>query len=150
MSEAAESAISEIINILKEVPGIKNVPLNPPSVMSYSTFGLVYPFTGNFGMGEPTGTKLGLHNVAIDVLTTKLDFARAIAQMKPYIDTVSMAFGREISYDSDGAPGSQFNNTIETFESIDYSWVPIGTDYGGVQVVGLHFIMNRVKILVPL
>ena len=149
MAQAAESAISEIITVLRTVDGIDNVPLNPPSVMSYSTFGLVYPFTGSFTMGAPTGTKRALHNIAIDVLTKNIDIARVIREMKPYIDTVSMAFGRQISYDSDSNPGSQFNGSIETFSTLDYSWIP-PTEYGGVAVVGLHFIMNNVKILVNL
>lgn len=150
MSQPAESAISEIVNVLRTVDGIKNVPLNPPTVMSYDTFGLVYPSTGRFTTGAPSGTKRGLHNIAIDVLTTNIDMARTFARMKPFIDTVSMALAREISYDSNGNPGDQFNNTIETFDDLDYSWVPVGTDYGGVQVTGLHFIMTDVKILVPL
>lgn len=149
MTEAAESAIAEIVNVLRTVNGIKNVPLNPGSVMSYSTFGLVYPGTGTFSMGSPTGTKLGLHNISIDVLTKNMDFARCIAEMKPYIDTVSMAFGREVSYDLDGSPGGQFNHSIETFADLSYSWVP-QSDYGGVPVIGLHFSMNQAKILVNL
>jgi len=141
MAEAAESAISEIINVLRTVSGIENVPLNPPSVMSYATFGLVYPFSGSY--------KRGMHNIAIDILTKEIDIARSIERMKPLIDTVSMAFGREISYDSDGSPGDQFNNTIETFSTLDYSWIP-QTDYAGIQVIGLHFVMNNTKILVNL
>ena len=149
MTEAADNAITEIVNVLRTVNGIKNVPLNPGSVMSYATFGLVYPFNGSYAMGAPTGTKRGLHNIAIDVLTKNTDFARCIAEMKPYIDTVSMAFGRQISYDAAGNPGPQFNGTIETFSTLDYSWVPI-SDFGGVPVIGLHFVMNQVKILVNL
>jgi len=149
MAEAAESAISEIINVLRTVSGIENVPLNPPSVMSYATFGLVYPFSGSYTMGSPTGTKRECTNIAIDILTKEIDIARSIERMKPLIDTVSMAFGREISYDSDGSPGDQFNNTIETFSTLDYSWIP-QTDYAGIQVIGLHFVMNNTKILVNL
>jgi len=117
--------------------------------MSYTTFGLVYAFNGTYTMGSPTGTKRGMHNIAIDILTKEIDIARVIAKMKPFIDTVSMAFGREISYDSDGSPGGQFNGSIETFSTLDYSWIP-QTDYAGIQVIGLHFIMNNTKILVNL
>jgi hypothetical protein len=150
MTQPAEGAIAEIINVLKTVSGVQNVPLNPPSVMSYKTFGLVYPGSGNYNFGSPTGTKRGLHNISVDILTVNMDIARCIAEMKPYIDTVALALGRQVSYDSDGNPGQQFNASIETFESLDYLWVPAGTDYGGVQVVGLHFTLNQVKILTSL
>lgn len=149
MTEPTEGVIAEIINALREVEGIDNVPLNPGSVMSYPTFGLVYPGNGTFVAGAPTGTKRGLHNISVDVLTKNIDFARCIREMKPYIDTVSMRFTREVSYDSDGTPGGQFNKTMETFSDITYAWVPM-SDYGGVAVIGLHFSLNNVKILTNL
>ena len=58
MTEPVDNACNEIVAILRNVSGIQNVPINPPSVMSYSTFGLVYPFTGIFE-AAPTGTKEG-------------------------------------------------------------------------------------------
>lgn len=150
MSEATDDAITQIITVLRTVSGIDNIPLNPPSVKSYNTLGLVYPSNGEFMMGNPTGAKFALHNIAIDIITTEIDFARCMAKLKPLIDTVSMAFGRQVSFDSDGNPGQQFGDTIETFSSLSYSWIPSGTDYSGVIVTGLHFTMNNVKILVTL
>jgi hypothetical protein len=148
-NEPAEGAISQVVTVLRTVSGIDSVPLNPPTVMSYKTFGLVYPFTGNFNFGSPTGTKRGLHNIAIDILTTNMDFARTMSLMKPFIDTVALELGRQISYDSDSNPGQKFNNTIDTFSGLDYSWIA-SADYGGVLVTGLHFIMTDVKILTSL
>lgn len=150
MAEATEGAIAEIINVLRTVSGIENVPLNPPSVMSYDTFGLVYPGSGRFNFGSPTGTRKGLHTISVDVLTKEIDVAMCIAKMKPLIDTVAMALGREVSYDSDGNPGGQFRNTMETFEGPEYQMVLTPADYGGVPVVGIHFVLNNVKILTNL
>lgn len=150
MSEAAESAISEIVNVLRTVDGINQVPLNPPSVVSVETFGLVYPGNGKYTAGAPTGTKRGLHNISVDILTKNIDPARCIAKMKPFIDTVSTALGKQIAYDSDGNPGPQFNHTIETFDDLDYNMILTPADYGGVPVLGIHFVMNQVKILVNL
>ncbi len=143
MAEAVETACEEIVNVLRGVSGLENVPLNPPSVMSYSTFGLVYPFSGTFVIA-PVGTRRGLHNIAIDILTKDVDIARSIAKLKPFIDTVSLALSTEISYS-----GDSFTNSISTFGRLTYSWIPL-TDYGGVPVVGYHFLMEDVKILVNL
>jgi len=148
-NEPTEGVISNLVTVLRTVQGIDNVPLNPLSVMSYTTFGLVYPFTGNFNFGSPAGTKRGLHNIAIDILTKDIDIARTFSKMKPFIDTVALKLGRQVSYDSDGNPGQRFNNTIDAFDGLDYSWIP-SSDYGGVLVTGLHFVMSGVKILTSL
>lgn len=150
--QSLENCILEIVKVLRTVSPFTNgnnqVPLNPPTMMSYSTFAVVYPFTGTMDTG-PTGSRKYLHNIAIDVLTKNMDLARAIETMKPLIDTVPTALIREVSYDSDGDPGGQFNNNISTFASLTYQFIPQG-DYGGVPVIGYHFAMNDVKILVNL
>jgi hypothetical protein len=143
MPGALETCISEVVAVVRGVSGIQNVPLNPPSVMSYSTFGLVYPSSGTFGIG-PIGTRRGLHSVAIDILTKDVDIARSMATLKPMVDSLANALIAEVSIG-----GDQFNNSIETFGSLTYNWIPL-TDYGGVPVVGWHFLMNDVKILVNL
>jgi hypothetical protein len=143
MPEALETCISEIVSVIRGVSGIQNVPLNPPSVMSYATFGLVYPSSGTFGIG-PIGTNRGLHSIAIDILTKDVDIARSMAKLKPLVDPVANALIAEVS-----VGGDQFNNSISTFGSLSYNWIPL-TDYGGVPVLGWHFLMNDVKILVNL
>ena len=65
--------------------------------------------------------------------------------LKPLIDAVSMAMIRQVSYDSDGDPGQAFNNSVETFARISYTWIPL-IDYGGVPVVGFRFLLEQVKI----
>lgn len=148
MAQPFESAISQIVIVLRTVTGMENVPLNPPSVMSYTTFGLVYPSTGVID-ASPTGTKKSLHNLAIDILTKDMDKARTIERIKPFVDSVPVILIRQISFDVSGNPGQRFGNTIQTFENISYNFIP-EADYGGVAVCGYHFSMNNTKILVSL
>lgn len=143
-----ESAIVQITGVLRTVSGIENVPLNPPSVMSYSLFILVYPSTGTFD-ASPTGTKKGLHNLAVDFLTKDMDKAKTIERIKPYVDSIPLALLRQVSFDNSGNPGQRFGDTISTFESVSYSFIP-EADYGGVPVCGYHFQMNNVKLLTSL
>ena len=142
------SAIDQIVAVLRTVSGIENVPINPPSVMSYSTFGLVYPSTGVFD-ASPTGTKKGLHNLAVDILSKDMDKAKVIERIKPFVDSIPLVLLRQVSFDSSGNPGQRFSNTISTFESVTYSFIP-EADYGGVSVTGYHFQMNNVKLLTSL
>src|SRR5690349_18989596 len=120
--QALEFVCSEVVNVLRTVDGIDQVPLNPTSVQSCTTFGLVYPNSGTTE-ATPTGTRRSMHVIAIDLLTKNIDIARAMAQLKPFVDTVSLACLQQVSYDSDGNPGSQFNGSMETFGSISYSWL---------------------------
>ncbi len=142
MTEALESAVSAIVAVLANVSGLRQVPVNPPETMNVETFAIVYPLSGTISIG-PIGTRRALHTIAIDLLTKRTDLARNIATLKPLIDTISNALVSEVS-----AGGTLFNNTINTYGSLSYSWLT--SDYAGVAVVGYQFLMSDVKILVNL
>jgi len=151
MTQPLDACINQVVAVLRTVSPFTHsnqVPINPTSIQSYSDFVLVYPSTGTFTV-NPLGTKKALHNISVDAFTKNMDPARAISTIKPWIDTISTALIQEVSYDSDSNPGGQFGNTIETFVSVDYSFIT-QADYGGVPVIGYHFTMNEVKILVNL
>lgn len=143
-TQSLENACSEIVTVLRNTGSFGQVPLNPPSMMSYSEFALVYPFSGNVQIGE-VGTRMALHSIAIDILTKNTDIARALAIVKPFVDIVSHAVEFEVSYDSDGNAGSQFNHSIDTFARFTYSFIG-QSDYGGIPVIGYHCFMEDVKI----
>lgn len=145
MTEPLDNACNKIVDVLRTVSGVGQIPYNPTSVQSYSLFGLVYPSDGNF-LVNPLGTKKGLHNIAIDFLTKEIDPARAMANIKPYIDLVAVKLIRQVSYDSDDNPGGQFSGSIQTFASLSYNYLA-NVEYGGIPVTGYHFSMNEVKIL---
>lgn len=148
MTQPLENACNKIVDVLRTVQGVGQVPYNPTSTQSYALFGLVYPSDGTFVV-NPLGTKKGLHNISIDFLTREMDPARAMATIKPYIDLVMDKLIREVSYDSDGDPGGQFSGSIQTFASLSYNYLA-NVEYGGVPVTGYHFSMNEVKILTEL
>lgn len=141
-AQALETAISEIVNVLRTVEGVKNVPINPPETQPYETFIVVYPFSGSYNIG-PIGDRKGLHQISVDVLVKRTDIAKNISTLKPLIDLVSYALIYQVS-----TGGTIFNNSISTFSSLTYNWT--STDYGGVPVVGYHFTMIDVKIQVEL
>ena len=144
MTQSLENACSEIVTVLRNTGAFGQVPLNPPSMISYSEFALVYPSNGNVTIGA-VGTREGLNNIAIDILTKNTDLARAINRIIPMIDIVAHAVEFQVSYDSDDNVGGLFNNTIDTFSRFTYSYIPL-TDFGGVPVIGYHCMMEDVKI----
>ena len=142
MTASIVTAITEIVGVLRAVSGLKNVPINPPEQMNYDTYAVVYPEQGSVDVA-PIGTRESLHNIAIDVLTTRTDLARDMARIIPFLDLIPTALLSEMT-DS----GDIFSNSIETFGKLTYSF--ISTDYGGTPVIGYRFVMEDVKIQVDL
>ena len=151
MTQPIDNCINKIVEVLLTVSPFTNskqVPVNPPSMMSYSTFAITHPISGSIDIG-PTATRKTIFNIAIDVLSKDIDLARTLQALKPLLDTIPNALIREVSYDSDGNPGDMFSNSVSTFNRVSFSEIPL-TDYGGVPVIGYRFTMEDVKILVNL
>jgi hypothetical protein len=142
MTEALDNACTKIAQTLANVAGLKSVPINPPETMSYDTFAVVYPSSGVYNIG-PVGTRKGLHNIAVDILTRRVDLARDLARLKPLIDLVANAISQEFSYG-----GDRFDNSLQTMEQIPYSYIE--RDYAGVSVIGYHMSIDNAKILTNL
>ena len=140
MTTAIEDACTEIATVLRAVPGLELVPINPPATMNVQQFCVTYPESGKLDVG-PIGTRRAFHNIAVDVCRTRMDLATDTLLLKPFIDLVPAALIAEIS-----TGGDQFSGKIITFLSITYAWV--SWDYGKVPVYGYHFIMTDVKLMV--
>jgi hypothetical protein len=140
-----EKAISEIAYVVSNVPGIKQAPAQPSETQNEYPFAAIYLATGTLGLG-PTGTHKSLYNIAIDVLTNRMDLPNDLSILHPFIDLITSALDAEVSNSEDGLPGGCFNGTISTFESVSISFLP-KVDYAGVQMIGYRFLMNNVKIL---
>lgn len=147
MTEALDNACTKVAQVLANVSGLKSVPINPPETMSYDTFAIVYPNDGIYDL-SPVGTRKGLHNIAIDVLTRRTDLARDLARLKPLLDLVAHAISLQFSYDNSGNVGQRFSNSLQTVTDIPYAIVE--KDYGGVPIIGYHMIMRNAKILTEL
>ena len=147
MANEIVTAINQIVTVLKTVTALKNVQGYPPEQMNYDLYAVVYPNNGSIDVA-PVGTRETLHNINIDVLRQRTDLARDMTVLYPLIDSVPNALLLEVSYDSDGTPGSQFSNSIETFGNLSYSLIQ--SDYGGTPVIGYRFIMEETKIQVNL
>lgn len=140
MTQAFEAALAQIMTVVSNVNGIAQAPPNPNETQNVYPFAVGYLMTGELGAG-PIGTRKSLYNVAIDVLTVRMDLAKDLALLLPFIDTIKDDLLAEVS---DG--GGRFNNTISTFEKISILFLP-KIDYAGTQMIGYRFTLNDLKIL---
>ena len=147
MTEALDNACTKIAQKLATIPELKTVPINPPETISYDTFAIVHPISGTYTLA-PVGSRMGLHTIAIDVLTRRVDLARDLARIKPLLDLVAHKVSLEFSYDSDGNVGQRFSNSVQTLKEIPY--FELRDDYGGVPVIGYRMTLSDVKILTNL
>lgn len=134
MSQNIELVCTAVVNILKTITALKQVPIDPPDTVNVDTFAVVYAGSGTITNGV-VGTKKSLHNIVVDVLTKRTDLARDMARVKPFVDTVKTALLADPT----------ITGTAQTFDSISYEL--INTDYASVPVIGYKFTMNNVKIL---
>lgn len=133
------AAKTQIAAVVANVTGIHQAPANPNETQNDFPVAVIYLQTGNLGAG-PIGTRKSLYNIAIDVLTPRLDLANDLAILDPFVDTVPAALIAEVS-----SGGDRFSGTISTFEEITMQYIAL--DYAGVPVRGYRFVLNNVKIL---
>ena len=140
MTQPFETALTQIASIIAGVSGIHQAPEHPGETMNDFPFAAIYLTTGTFG-GGAVGTTKGLYNIAIDVLTNRMNLPNDLAILNPFIDTVPTALEAQIS-----GSGQRFSNTISAFGDITIQFIPM-VDYAGVKMIGYRFVMNDVKIL---
>jgi len=140
MTQAIEGALIQIATVVRGVTGIKAAPTNPNETQNEFPFAVTYVSSGNVS-GGAIGTTKSLNNIAVDVLTNRMDLQNDLAILIPFLDTVPAALNAEIE-----GNGDRFSNTISTFDRITYQLLP-QVDYAGAQMIGYRFVMENVKIL---
>jgi hypothetical protein len=134
MTTHIEDLTNAVVTILRAIPGIQQVPVDPPDTVSVSTFCLVFPLSGSV-TNSPIGTKMSLHNIAVDIVTKRTDQARDMARIKPFIDLIATALLADPT----------FGATIQTYGNLTYDYFT--DEYGGVPILGYRFQINAAKIL---
>lgn len=141
MANEFVNAKTQIANVIANVTGIAQAPVNPGETMNIFPIAAIYLADGNLGVGA-TGTRKSLYNIVIDILTNRMDLAHDLEILDPFIDSIPLALLAEVSDN-----GDRFSNTISTFTELRMNFIP-NTEYAGVQMIGYRFIMVDVKILV--
>ena len=126
--------------------GIVTSPNYPPDQANYSPMTISYFTSGNLANG-PTGTRMDLFKIAVDLLIPMRKLDDDIAQLTPYLDTIPAVLQAEVSVQGGGQVGGRFSGTIETYDNLSITYIP-NVDYAGIAMRGYRFMMEGVKIIV--
>ena len=127
--------IERVATVLASVPGIRRAPINPEEQMNVFPFGVVYPLDGESQFGTP-GERLELDSIAVELHVARKDLPRDVQGALPFVDSIPDALMSDMI-------STQWANTIDTFESISWTFGPLG--WGGMDTLGFRFTISGVK-----
>jgi len=142
MTDKVNLACIQIASVIRGVSGIRQVHDYAPDNPNAFPVAIIYPGLGSFG-NYAIGTLRGLHDITIDVLEPQQQqqLSRFMAAFIPFVDSVPAALLAQME-----STGARFGATIETFDRVDYSFLP-RIDYAADPMRGYRFVMRGVKIL---
>jgi len=130
-----QSAIDEIQTEVRALSGIRSAPDEPPDQMGAYPFAVAYAGKGVWSSQTPE-TKVGLHDIVIELHVARKDLARDVTSAMSYSDSIPNAIMLALK---DGT-----FSAIETFADIAYEFVGMG--WGGVDTLGFRFTVRAVKM----
>ncbi len=127
--------IERVAAVMSSVPGIRRAPVNPEEQMNVFPFAVVYPADGDNTFGTP-GERLALDSIAIEIHVARKDLPRDIQSALPFVDSIPDALMADMV-------ATQWAGTIDTFESISWTFGPLG--WGGMDTLGFRFTVGGIK-----
>ena len=126
MANELVNAIDKLIELVREIPGIRSVMDEPSERPRDDVFAMVYAPAGTW---EPlsAGMKKGLHTIQLGVYKVRKDTARDIARMLPFGDLVM----DKIMAQGDQSWNGKIDNVVD---EISYTFGPI--DYAELLLIG--------------
>lgn len=137
-----QAACLQIASVIRTVPGIRQVHDYAPDNPNAFPAAIIYPGSGAF-QNYTIGNQRSLSDITIDVLEPmqQQQLARFMDTFTAFVDTIPAALLAQMA-----GSGSRFGNTLETFERIDYTFLP-RIEYAADPMRGYRFIIRGVKIL---
>ena len=130
-------AIQEMVDELKNVPGLRHVPDKPPEHNDQFPFATLIPSNGSFG-GRAAGEMIGLHNVEIHLHVQRKDLARAYDDIMPLLTDIPVQL-----------MSARLNERFEALETwsdpITYVWSP--SSWQNTPTLAFVFTVPSVKII---
>jgi len=127
--------IEEIMGEISGVTGLASAPDYPPEKMADFPFAVGYVDSGVYSL-ESYGMTKGLHNVAIEVHVARKLLPQAVENLLAYADRIPDEMAQELF-------ASTFTK-FETFQQITYEFAAM--EWGGVETLGIRFIIEGVKV----
>jgi hypothetical protein len=134
MSELRD-AIAQIQQVIGQLEGIRQAPIDPPEQMAVFPFAVCYPTSGVW-KPAPLPGKTGLHNVVVEIhVARENNLGNAIETALKYSELVPNVLFK-------GIQNGTFTE-FQTFGEITYIFGPLG--WNGVPTIGWRFTLNQLK-----
>ena len=130
-----KDAIQEIVDELRNVRDLRRVPDAPPESNDQFPFCVVYPSSGEIQKNS-AGWSTDLHNVTVELHVSRKDLPRDFVALVDVFDRIPNQLDV-------GLEAGRFS-TIKTWTTISYTFGPL--DWGGLDTLGVTFVMNNVKL----
>lgn len=135
MSNGLETILDELIDTVRDVPGIRFAPDDPPSSIANHPAGIVWVTEGRATIGPPELVTYH-HGIRIALLTAMQNIAVANQRILPVIEPVIEAVYSRLRL-------SGFSD-IQNIEQISYTYGPV--QWGDVWYFGALIDLGEVKI----
>ena len=130
-----KECILEIQVEIRKVSGINSAPDFPPDKMAVYPFVVTYPESGTIDAVFGSGTK-GLHNIVIEVHLARKMLAVTVENAIAFVDSVPDELFKSL-YDGD-------YTKFDTFQRLTYELAAM--EWGGIETLGIRFVMEGVKV----
>ena len=135
MTKSIDDACKEIQNIVSAVSGIEFAPDYPPDQVNRFPAAIVFAGSGTVTK-EGAGAIRGLHQITLELHYQAKNRARAVAALNPLARLIYRALMDDDNF--------SLNSTVDTINSIDYEFGPLG--YDSTDTIGYTFSID-VKII---
>lgn len=127
--------IQEIQVLMRELPGVRAAPNEPPDQLTAFPFVVCYVDTGVFRVNTPEDLR-GLHNLIIEIHVAYQSLPVAYAQAIRFIEAVPRKL-------MEGLRDNRLPS-LDTFGEISYTFRALA--WGGVATLGCQFVIQNTKV----
>lgn len=119
--------------IVRDVPGLRNVPGGVPDNISTWPAAPVYYTGGEYATGN-FGIRDGLFSIAVDVMMPRKDLVKAMATLEPFIKSIPTALMEDPTFGNLSEPPSGIR--VDLFNNV----------YAETEVIGYRFLIKNVQV----
>lgn len=132
-----DDATKQAVRYVRALPGVRDAPDYPPEELGNYPFALGYVGGGVWKFG-PTGVKKGLHTIVVELHVARKDLSKDIKSAMVFSDSIPNLLMSKLLNDN------KWNNTIDTFEQITYTFGSLG--WNEVATIGFRFRVEGIKM----
>ena len=130
-------AIIQVVRYARTLPGVREAPDYPPESLNSYPFVLGFAGGGVWRFG-PAGDKKGLHSITLELHVARKDLPKDVEKSMGFSDSIPNLLMSKLINDN------KWNNTIDTFDQISYTFGPLG--WGNEPTLGFRFKIENIKM----